>query len=93
MGYNPADQSVTPRQVLAGWILCLAVIGLSFAATGQDHGMPNANAGDPPYAAATAAHGLYGARIPHHLSPCNAAHADKPGGARGPVSSPTNLCG
>lgn len=53
MNYDPDDRKVTLRQVVAGWTLCLAMIGLAFAATGRHHAIPM-NAGGLPYATAAA---------------------------------------
>lgn len=91
MDYDPSDQKVTFRQVLAAWILCFAMIGAAFAATGHHPATPTTNAGDPPHAVIAACCAISGARLPH-FAPC----AGEPGGAvrtaRGPLSLPVNAC-
>jgi hypothetical protein len=92
MSYNPDDQRITPRQVLAGWILCLATVGLAFAAIGQHSATPSVNTGDPPYTAAAACCPLAGARLASFI-PCTAEARETVRIARGPMSLPTKPCG
>jgi hypothetical protein len=92
MSYNPDEHTVTFRQVLAGWGLCLAIIGLAVAATGRQPPAPAARADDPSYIAAASAHRpIHGVHIPH-FAQCAAVHADKVRAVGGPMSMPTNLC-
>jgi hypothetical protein len=91
MNYNASDHAVTFREVLAGWVLCLAMIGVAFTATGKHAPAPEARIDDPSYvAAATAPRPIRGVRIPRFaLCAVPDAGAVK---VRGPMSSPTNLC-
>jgi len=87
MNYDPDDRKVTLRQVLAGWTLCLAMVGLAFAATGRHHAIPSVNASGPPYATAAAARSiLQRAAAGFHLLPANNSK-QRPGHvvARNPV--------
>ena len=90
MGYNPDDHRITFRQVLAGWIVCLALVGLAVAATRHHHGIPRANAGDSPYAA-SAAYSPGVVRLPYFAA-CAAERRDAARTARGPMSMPSNSC-
>jgi hypothetical protein len=91
MSYNPDDQRITARQVLAGWILCFAMAGLAFAATGQHRATPSENAGDPPYNAVAACCPIAGARL-LSFTPCAAEPRQVVTIARGPMSLPANPC-
>jgi hypothetical protein len=51
MSYNPDDQRVTFRQILAGWSLCLALAGLALAAMGHHRAMSSANSGGAAFSA------------------------------------------
>ena len=92
MGYDPNDQTVSFRQVLAGWILCLAMAALAFAVTGQHDGMSATNAGDPAYATTAACCPPSGVRLPY-FAPCAAEPREAARTARGPMSLPANPCG
>jgi hypothetical protein len=91
MDYNPDDHRVTFRQVLAGWILCLSMVGLAFAAMGQHDAIPSANADNPAHAATAACCPLSGVRLPH-FDPCGAEQRETVRTARGPMSLPANPC-
>ncbi|HTW53127.1 MAG TPA: hypothetical protein VME45_14645 [Stellaceae bacterium] len=92
MSYNPDDQRIEPKQVLAGWILCLAMAGLAFAAIGQQRVTPGVNAGDPPSIAVAACCPVAGARLLPFI-PCAAEPRQAVRIARGPMSLPANPCG
>jgi hypothetical protein len=68
MNYDPDDRKVTLRQVLAGWTLCLAMVGLAFAATGRHHAIPSVNASGLPYATAAACCSILQPRLPDFTS-------------------------
>jgi hypothetical protein len=68
MNYDPDDRKVTLRQVLAGWTLCLAVIGLAFAAMGRQHAIPSVDASGLRYATAAGCCSIGGARLPESAS-------------------------
>jgi hypothetical protein len=91
MSYNPDDQRVTTRQVLAGWILCFAMAGLAFTAIGQHSATPSAYAGDPPHTAVAACCPIAGARL-LPFTPCTAEPRQAVTIARGPMSLPANPC-
>jgi len=79
MSYNPNDHSVTARQVLAGWIVCVGIIGLALFVTGGRQPISIANADDPPHAVAALEHcPLSGVRLPSFAA-CTASSA---GGAK-----------
>jgi hypothetical protein len=91
MDYDPNDQRITLRQVLAGWILCFAMIGLAFAATGRHPAMLSANASDPPHAVTAACCPVAGARLPDFAS-CAPEQRGTVRVASGPMSLPANPC-
>lgn len=91
MSYDPRDQRVAVKEVLAGWILCLAMIGLAFASTGHHHPMPAVNAGDTRHAVIAACCSINGARLPH-FAPCAGEQGGAARTARGPLSLPVNSC-
>jgi hypothetical protein len=83
MSYNPNDHTVTARQILAGWVVCL----------GGRQAISVANADDPPYARAAAERcPLSGVRLPSFA----ACAVSREGGtklaqARAPI--PAEHCG
>jgi hypothetical protein len=93
MSYNPNDHTVTARQILAGWVVCLGIIGLALALTGGRQAISVANADDPPYARAAAERcPLSGVRLPSFA----ACAVSREGGtklaqARAPI--PAEHCG
>jgi hypothetical protein len=91
MDYNPDDQRVTFRQVLAGWIFCLSTVGLAFAAIGQHHAVPSANADNPPHAVTASCCPPSGVRLPY-FAPCAPEQRGTITTAPGPMSLPANPC-
>lgn len=91
MDYDPNDQRVTSRQVLAGWILCLAMVGLAFAATGHRQAIPSVDAGVSPRTVIAACCPVSGARLPSFISCAEQRGAVRM--ARGPLSLPIYPCG
>jgi hypothetical protein len=47
MSYDPDDQRITFKQVLAGWSFCIALVGVALATTGHHRAMSTANRSDP----------------------------------------------
>jgi hypothetical protein len=92
MSYDPNDQVVTWRQVLAGWILCLGIAGLAVALTAEHHSISAVQAVDSSPIAGPAMGGrMTGTRIPHFVT-CATEEADAVTTARGPASPP-DPCG
>jgi hypothetical protein len=92
MSYNPNDHTMTARQVLAGWIVCLGIIGLALAVTGGRQAISVANADDAQYAGTAAARcPLSGVRLPSFAA-CAAAEAGPTKLAQGHVSPPAEHC-
>jgi hypothetical protein len=91
MSYEPDDQRVNFRQVLAGWCFCLALVGVALATTGYHRAMSSADPNDRP-PIAEAGYSMNGVQLPTF-----AACAPDRGGAvamvreRGSVT--TNPCG
>lgn len=91
MSYDPDDQRATLKEVVAGWILCLAMAELALGSTGHHPTISIANAGAPPRVAAACCP-TAGARLPSFAS-CAAGRRDAIRVARGPMSLPVNPCG
>ena len=87
MNYDPDDRKVTLRQVLAGWTLCFAMVGLAFAATGRHHAIPSVSASNLPYDTAAACCTIGSARLPDFTSYAANKSIQRPGHviARNPV--------
>jgi hypothetical protein len=93
MSYNPDDHTMTARQVLAGWIVCLGIIGLALAVTGGRQAIPVANADDPQYAGAAAkCCPLSGVRLPYFAA-CAASEAGHTKLTQGHMSPLAEQCG
>jgi hypothetical protein len=90
MSYDPEEQRITLKQVLAGWILCLTFVGVAFVATGRHGTIPAADASARPHPIAAAWCPVRNARIPY-FALC--ATEQRVAAARGPLSLPTNPCG
>jgi len=94
MGYDPRDHIPTARQVLAAWVVCLAIIGLAAVSTAA-HDLTGA-AADPIAAAASAGRpAMNGVRTPQ-FALCrpdpprrSAAAAQR---LAGPISLPIDRC-
>jgi hypothetical protein len=92
MSYNPNDHTMTARQVLAGWIVCLGIIGLALAVTSGRQAIPVANADDPQYAGAAAERcPLSGVRLPSFAA-CATSEAGRTKLAQGHMSPLTAHC-
>ena len=93
MSYDPHDHVVTARHALAGWIVCIGVVGLALAATGGRHTIPADTASDPTQAEAIVGHcPLNGVRLPSSAV-CIAEQKDITKLAQGPMSMPAGHCG
>jgi hypothetical protein len=93
MSYDPRDHAVTARQTLAGWIICIGIVGLAFAVTEGRQAISVASANDPIQAEAiTGPCTMSGIHLPSF-----AACVAKPEGtvklAQGPMSLPAGHCG
>jgi hypothetical protein len=93
MNYDPDDRKVTLRQVLAGWTLCLGMVGLVFAATGRHHAIPSVNASNLLYATDAACCSIGSARLPDFTSYVANKSRQRPGRviARDPVELKTSV--
>lgn len=79
MNYDPDDRKVALRQVLAGWTLCLAMVGLAFAATGRHHAIPNVSASSLPTPPPLRAARFCSARLPVFTSDAANTPRQRPG--------------
>jgi hypothetical protein len=90
MSYDPDDQRITFKQVLAGWSFCIALVGVALATTGH-HPMSTANRADPMSSVAALC------SLSSVQRPTFVAYAEERGDAvttaRRRVSSPMNSCG
>jgi hypothetical protein len=94
MSYDPEDHTVTARQALAGWIVCIGVVGLAFAATEGRHAIPVATANDPIQAKAIMGHcAMSGIRLPSSAACIAKREEDAVRLAQGPMSLPAGHCG
>jgi len=91
MDYDPYEQRVTLRQVLAGWLLCLTMVDLAFTTNGHRNAIPDANAVDPAHAVAAVCCPIGGARLPSFTS-CAPDERGTVRLASGPLSLPANPC-
>jgi hypothetical protein len=65
MNYDPRDHTPMARQVLAAWVVCLGIIGLTAGLTAVRHHLTTAVAIDPIAAAqAAGSSAMNGVRIP-----------------------------
>lgn len=97
MNYDSDEHSVAGRQVVAGWIVCLVIIGLALGLMGKHESAPEAVSTPTWQIATMGGHDpLSGAHIPRFVQCCS--RIDKPLLAaaerwRSAVSSPTGGCG
>jgi len=93
MSYDPNDHAITARQILAGWIVCLGIVGLAVAVTAERHPLSATSAIDPHRtAAATERCSMNGIRLPSFAA-CAAGRDRTVNIARGPMSVPAEPCG
>jgi hypothetical protein len=91
MDYDPNQQRVTFKQILAGWLFCLTVVGLALTTSGYRNAMSDANTGGPPQAVAAICCPINGARLPS-FSSCAPEERGTVRLATGPSSLPANPC-
>jgi hypothetical protein len=92
MSYDPQDHAVTTRQALAGWIICIGIVGVAFVFTGERHAIPAA-AGDPVQVQAIMGRcAISGVRLPA-FAVCAAEREDTAKLAQRPMSAPAGHCG
>jgi len=93
MSYDPEDHVVTAKQALAGWIICVGIVGLALAVTEGRQAIPAATAGDQVHAAAmTGRCALSGIRLPGS-GVCTAKREDAVKLAQGAIPAQTGRCG
>ena len=92
MNYDPEERKVNVRQILAGWILCVAMIGVAYAATGHRHAIPAAPAG-PAHVTAVMHRPSDGARLPHFAWCAPQRQDGTVRMARGPMPLAADSCG
>jgi hypothetical protein len=93
MSYDPQDHAVTARQTLAGWIMCVGIVGLALAFTGGRHTISAATADDPTQAEAIMGRCMMsGVRLPSFAA-CIAEREGAVKLAQGPMSVPAGHCG
>jgi hypothetical protein len=93
MSYDPQDHAVTARQTLAGWIICIGIVGLAFAVTEGHHAMPTVIANDPIQAEAIMGRCMMsGVRLPSSAV-CIAEREGAVRLAQGPMSAQAGHCG
>ena len=96
MDYDPRDHMPTPRQVLAAWMFCLGIVGLTVGLLAGRHDLTTTAAADPIAAAIPADPPVMdGVRIPRFALCC----PDPPRRAvamaqrqQGPRSLPIETC-
>ena len=93
MSYNPNEHKVTARQVLAGWVVCLVVAGLAFAALAAEGPVSFANGGRDPHAGPAVARCLMSGVLLPSFADCTTAKRGAVRLARGPALSPADRCG
>ena len=96
MDYDPRDHMPTARQVLAAWVVCLGIVGLTVGLAAKRHDLATAAAAEPIAAAPPADPSVMdGVRIPRFALCCtdparrSVAVAQRP---QRPMSLPIDTC-